>query len=106
MTEFEFRLHPVGPIVFAGMIMHPGAAARELVRFYRDFMERAPDEVGGGLALITAPPEEFVPEEARGKPACAVILIYVGDPQQGEEAFRPLLECGEPFARIELAHAV
>jgi FAD/FMN-containing dehydrogenase len=97
VTEFEFRLHPVGPIVFAGMILHPRAAAGELLRFYRDFMERAPDEVGGGLAFLTAPPEEFVPEHARGKPACGVILVYVGDPQAGEEAFRPLLEWGDPW---------
>ena len=43
-----------------------------MLRFYRDFMAQAPDEVGGGLALITAPPEEFVPEAARGKPAVGV----------------------------------
>ena len=100
VTEFEFRLHPVGPIVFGGMIMHPRAAAGELLRFYRDFMEQAPDEVGGGLALLTAPPEDFVPEEARGKPACGLILVYVGDPETGEEALRPLLEWGEPWIKI------
>ena len=100
VTEFEFRLHPVDPIVFAGMILHPRAAARELARFYRDFMQQAPDEVGGALALITAPPEEFVPEAARGKPACGVIVIYVGDPQQGEDALRPLLEWGEPWIKL------
>jgi FAD/FMN-containing dehydrogenase len=100
VTQFEFRLHPVGPIVFAGMIMHPRAAAKELARVYRDFMEQAADEVGGGLALITAPPEEFVPEEARGKPACGVIVIYVGDPKQGEKALRPLLEWGEPWVNM------
>jgi FAD/FMN-containing dehydrogenase len=100
VTEFEFGLHPVGPIVFAGMILHPRATAKELVRFYRDFMEQAPDEVGGGVALITAPPEEFVPEEARGKPACGVVVIYVGDPDHGEDAFRPLLEWGEPWVKL------
>jgi FAD/FMN-containing dehydrogenase len=103
VTEFEFRLHPVGPIVFAGMILHPRAAAGELVRFYRDFMEQAPDEVGGGLAFLTAPPEEFVPEHARGKPACGVIMVYVGDPQAGEEAFRPLLEWGDPLLTMAQA---
>jgi FAD/FMN-containing dehydrogenase len=100
VTEFEFRLYPVGPIVFAGMILHPRAAAKELARFYRDFLEQAPDEVGGGFALITAPPEEFVPEEARGKPACGVMVIYVGDPHQGEDAFRPLLEWGQPWVNL------
>jgi FAD/FMN-containing dehydrogenase len=97
VTEFQFRLHPVGPVLFAGMILHPRTAAPELARFYRDFMERAPDEVGGGLALITAPPEEFVPEPARGKPACGVIVVYVGDPDQGRQAFQPLLEWGDPL---------
>jgi FAD/FMN-containing dehydrogenase len=97
VTEFQFQLHPVGPLLFAGMILHPRTAASELMRFYRDFMEQAPDEVGGGLALITAPPEEFVPEHARGKPACGVIVVYVGDPEEGSLAFRPLLEWGEPW---------
>ena len=62
VTRFDFRLHPIGPIVFGGMLMYPAAMAGELVRFYRDFMVKAPDEVGTGLAFITAPPEDFVPE--------------------------------------------
>jgi FAD/FMN-containing dehydrogenase len=99
VTEFEFRLHPVGPIVFAGLIVHPREAAREFVRFYRDFMEGAPDEVGGGLALLTAPAEGFVPEHARGRPACGVIVLYMGPPERGEEALRPVLEWGEPWVR-------
>ncbi|MFN2615636.1 MAG: FAD-binding oxidoreductase [Thermoleophilaceae bacterium] len=100
VTEFEFRLHEVGPIVYAGMILHPRSEARELARFYRDFMEEAPEEIGGGLALVTAPPEEFVPEEARGKPAVALILVYVGDVEAGEEALRPLTEWGDPWVKM------
>ncbi|MDQ3630910.1 MAG: FAD-binding oxidoreductase [Actinomycetota bacterium] len=100
VTEFEFRLHPVGPIVFGGMLLYPRAAAPDLLRFYRDFMGQAPDEACGGFSLLTAPPEEFVPEPARGKPACGVVLLYAGDPQQGEEAFRPLLAWGEPWVKL------
>ena len=97
VTEFEFRLHPVGPLLYAGMILHPREAATELIRFYRDFLESAPDEVTGGLALITAPPEEFVPEPVRGQPACGVIVCYVGDPDEGPGAFAPVLEWGDPL---------
>ena len=100
VTEFEFRLHPVGPIVYAGMILHPRSAASELLRFYRDFMGQAPDEVGGGVSLITAPPEDFVPEEARGKTAVGLILLYVGDPTTGEEILRPLAEWGQSWLKI------
>src|SRR5215217_7825162 len=49
VTSFEFRLHPVGPIVLGGMLMHPGSRADEALRFFREFMADAPDEVGGGV---------------------------------------------------------
>ena len=99
VTEFEFALHRVGPIVYAGMVLHPRAAAPGLLRFYRDFMDAAPDELCGGVSLMTAPPEEFLPEEARGKPAVGLIVLYAGDPVEGGEAFRPLVEWGEPWLR-------
>ena len=100
VTEFELRLHPLGPIVYAGMILHPRSAAPELLRFYRDFIEEAPDEICGAVALITAPPEDFVPEDARLKPACGMIVLYAGDPAKGEEALRPLVEYGEPLVKM------
>ena len=92
VTEFEFDLHPVGPIVMGGMLAFPRAQAREIIRAYRDFMEDAPKEVCGGLALITAPPEDFVPEPARGQPAVGVIFCYVGPPEEGEQQLGKLLE--------------
>jgi hypothetical protein len=96
VTTFHFQLHPVGPIVLGGLLMHPAAAGGELVRFWRDFMLRAPDEVGSGLAFITAPPEEFVPEPVRGQPVIGVVVLYAGDPAEGERVLQPLREFGPP----------
>ncbi len=96
VTEFVFGLHPVGPIVMGGMLAFPRPQAREIIRAYRDFMAQAPDQVCGGLALITAPPEDFVPEEARGKPAVGIIYAYIGSPEEGEAALRPLREALPP----------
>ena len=96
VTAFHFRLHPVGPIVLGGMLMYPAAMARDLVRFYRDYMLTAPDEVGSGLAFITAPPADFVPEPVRGQPVVGVIVCYVGPVEEGEELLRPLREFGPP----------
>jgi FAD/FMN-containing dehydrogenase len=96
VTAFHLRLHPVGPILLAGQLMYPAPMAGELVRFYRDFILGAPDEVCGGMAFITAPPEEFVPEPVRGQPVVGVVVVYAGDPQEGEEAIRPLREFGPP----------
>jgi len=101
VTEFEFRLHPVGPLVYAGMILHPHAAAAEMLRFFRDFMDTAPDEVSGcAIAMLTAPPAEFIPEPARGQRAAGLIVLYVGDPHDGEEALRPLVQWGEPLVTM------
>src|SRR5260370_29503026 len=57
VTEFTFGLHPVGPIMTAGMLLYPRAQAGEVIRNYRDFMAQAPVEVGGGVAPVTGPPE-------------------------------------------------
>ena len=100
VTEFEFRLHPVGPIALGGMLVYPRERAGEVLRFYRDFMEQAPDQVGGGAALITAPPEEFVPEAMRGQPALGIVFLYVGPVEEGEEVVRPLREATDPVVDL------
>jgi FAD/FMN-containing dehydrogenase len=99
VTKFEYRLHPIGPIVYGGMLAFPRDKAREVLRTYRDFIEKAPDDVGGAAALITAPPEPFVPEEARGKPAVAVVVCYTGKPEEGEQAMKPILDLN-PVVRM------
>ncbi len=78
------------------MLLYPGPMAGDVLRNFRDFIGDAPDEVGGGVALMTAPPEEFVPEPARGQPAAGVIICYAGPVEDAEEAMRPLTEFGPP----------
>jgi FAD/FMN-containing dehydrogenase len=100
VTEFEFQLHPVGPIVFGGMLLFRREQAPETLRAYRDFIAGAPDEVGGGAALLTAPPEEFVPEEMRGQPAMGIVCLYVGPPEEGEQVFQSLLDKVSPVLKM------
>ena len=95
-TRFTFRLHPIGPIVLGGMVMYPATMAAEVVRFWRDFMVTAPDEVGGALAFITAPPVDVVPESVRGQPVVGIIICYAGPVEQGQRVLAPLLEFGPP----------
>jgi FAD/FMN-containing dehydrogenase len=96
VTAFHFRLHPVGPMLLGGLLMFPAAMARDLVEFYASYIAAAPDEVLGGLAFISAPPEEFVPEPVRGQPVVGVVAAYAGPIAEGEEALRPLREFGPP----------
>jgi hypothetical protein len=78
------------------MLLYPGFMAGEVLRHWRDFMLDAPREVGSAVAMITAPPADFVPEAARGMPAVAVLLLYAGDPELGRRALEPLTSFGPP----------
>jgi FAD/FMN-containing dehydrogenase len=96
VTSFLLQLHPVGPIVLGGLLVWPAPMANDVARFWRDFMLSAPDEVGGALAFITAPPADFVPEPVRGHPILGCVVCYAGDVAEGEEVLRPLREFGPP----------
>jgi FAD/FMN-containing dehydrogenase len=95
-TSFELRLHPIGPTMLGGMLMYPASMAAAVLRNFREVMADAPDEVGSGVALFTAPPYEFVPEPVRGQPVVGVIVCYAGPVAAGAEALRPLRELGTP----------
>ncbi len=100
VTSFEFRLHPIGPIVLGGMLLYPASMAAAVLRNFRDVMAQAADEVGSGIALLTAPPEEFIPEQLRGQPAVGVIVCYAGPVDEGQRALRPLREFGQPAVEM------
>jgi FAD/FMN-containing dehydrogenase len=96
VTEFEFRLHPVGPIVFAGPIFWPMEKAEGLLRFYRDWSAEAPDELMTIVIQRKAPPLPFVPTELHGQPVVSVACCYAGPVDEGEKVVRPLKEFAPP----------
>ncbi len=95
-TSFELALHPIGPTLLAGMLLYPASMAPEVLRNFRELMAQAPDEVGVGVALITAPPLEFVPAPLRGEPSAGVVACYAGPVDEGERALAPLRQFGPP----------
>ena len=101
VTTFTLKLYDVGPIVWGGMLVFPGFMGAQVLRGYRDFVATAPDEVGSGLAFITAPHEEFVPEPARGHPAIGIICCYAGDPADAPAAYQPLIDLGPAMAMVQ-----
>ena len=92
VTEFEFRLHELGPIVLAGLALWPIDRAQDVLRGWRDFVERAPDEVSTACVILTAPPEEFVPDRLKGQTVVGMAALYVGDPEDGARVVQPLKE--------------
>ncbi len=87
VTSFEYKLHPVGPVL-AGMVLHPMAKAKEVLRFYRDFARNCPDEALAAAALMTSP---------EGEPVVAIIVSYIGDSRTGEAVLAPLRKFGSPL---------
>lgn len=96
VTEFTLRLHPVGPEVYAGMLMYPRVEAPQVVRHVRDFLQDAPREVTGGVIFMHAPPAPFVPPELRGAPVVSVLAGHWGSVEEGATSLAPLKEYGEP----------
>ena len=79
VTEFEFALHPVGPMVHLGLFLFSPEQGGELFRFAREFVRDLPDECGVFLAGLSAPPAPFVPEELHFTPAFALAVVGFGD---------------------------
>lgn len=100
VTSFEFKLHPVGPNVLAGLVIHPLAAAKEVLRFKREFVASAPDGFVCWFVLRQAPPLPFLAPEWHGKEILALAMCYAGDAAEGERIAKPLREFGKPIADI------
>jgi FAD/FMN-containing dehydrogenase len=86
VTSFEFRAHPVHTVL-GGLLVHPRPAASGLLRFFRDFMQSAPDELTAYAALLHTPD---------GAPVVGVIPCYCGDLAEGQRVLEPLRRFGSP----------
>ena len=89
VTAFTFRLSPVPPIV-GGVTLWTLDRATDVLRWYRDFLPSAPDDLGGWFAFLTVPPVAPFPPELQLQKVCAVVWCYGGPPDGADEAFRPV----------------
>ena len=96
VTEFEFRLHPVGPEVFAGPVFWPMEEASEVLRFYRDWIAECPDELMTIVVQRRAAALPGVPEDLVGRQVIAIVACYMGGVEDGERVMSPLKSFGRP----------
>jgi FAD/FMN-containing dehydrogenase len=100
VTEFEFELVPLGPTILAGPIFWPMEESPQVLRFYRDWVADAPDDLMTIVLHRKAPPLPFVPQELHGKPVVMVVCCWIGDMEEGEKFIKPLREFGSPAADV------
>jgi FAD/FMN-containing dehydrogenase len=99
VTNFTFALQPLGPEIYGGLMLWPADQAPEVLAFMRDFLADAPDEVGIVGNLRLAPPLPVVPQEYHGAPVVGLVATYAGSVQDGENAFAPVVNFGDPIVR-------
>lgn len=100
VSSFEFALHPIGPEVLSGLIVHPMADAHDLLQSFRDICARAPDELTVWAVMRKAPPLPFIPEDWHGREVLIFAACYAGDMKAGEEVLKELRGLGEPIADV------
>jgi FAD/FMN-containing dehydrogenase len=97
VTSFEYRLHEVGPMVLSGPLFYALEDGPEVLRFYRELIAEAPDELTTILNLRRAPALPFVPAELHGRPVVMAIVCYAGAVARGEQVLAPLRAFGRPL---------
>jgi FAD/FMN-containing dehydrogenase len=96
VTNFTFDLQPLGPTVLAGMVAWPMDQAPEVLRFLREFIAEAPDEVGMMANLRLAPSLPIVPQALHGQPIVALIATYAGPADEGRQVLTPIRRLPTP----------
>jgi len=95
VTEFRFQLHPVHTIVGGPTLWHQEQTT-EVMQWFRDFMQEAPEDLYGFLAILMVPPGPPFPEELHMKKMCGVVWCYTGPEEKAEEVFQPIRDFGPP----------
>jgi FAD/FMN-containing dehydrogenase len=99
VTSLEYQLHPVKDIV-AGLFFMPVANAREVLEFYREYIETAPEELGMFPAFQIAPPLPFIAEADHGKTFCILVCCWAGPPEDAERVFAPIRKVAPIVAEL------
>ncbi|MGH2917344.1 MAG: FAD-binding oxidoreductase [Solirubrobacteraceae bacterium] len=97
VTEFEFRLNPVGPTVLAGSIMWAMEDSPKVLRFYREWIKEVPDELTTIVTHRRVLPVPAMPEELHGKHVVVIGACYAGPVEEGESVLKALREFGPPL---------
>ena len=94
VTQFEFQLFPVGPEIFAGLMVFPFNQAKQILHKYRQFVNSAPEELNVWVVLRKAPPLPFLPENVHGKEVVVLPIFYFGNVAEAEKLIAPLRAFG------------
>ena len=97
VTEFEFALHPVGPIVQVALLFWDLDRGGDVLRLARGLGRSLPEEINVVVAGLNAPPAPFVPPEHHLKQGYGIFVVGFGTPQEHEEVVKQIREALPPL---------
>src|SRR5437667_12498577 len=95
VTAFTFKLHPID-MIYGGPMLYELSETAEVMKWYRELIPAAPDDLSGFFAFLTVPPAPPFPEHLHMKKMCGVIWAYAGPQEKGEETFKPIRAFKKP----------
>jgi len=95
VTSFLFKAHPIHTN-YAGPMLWPMEDAPEILRWYRDFIVKAPNSLNGFFAFLTVPPGPPFPEHLHNKKMCGIVWCYTGPLDKAERVFKPIRKFKPP----------
>ena len=95
VTSFTFKLHPID-VLYGGPMLYELSEAADVMKWYRNLIPTAPDDLNGFFAFLTVPPAPPFPEHLHMKKMCGVVWAYAGAQTNAEETFKPIRAFKEP----------
>jgi FAD/FMN-containing dehydrogenase len=95
VTAFTFKLHPID-MIYGGPMLYELSETADVMKWYRDLIPAAPDDLNGFFAFLTVPPAPPFPEHLHMKKMCGVIWAYVGPQDKAEKTFEPIRAFKKP----------
>ncbi|WJG08179.1 FAD-binding oxidoreductase [Aliiglaciecola sp. LCG003] len=97
ITNFEFKLHPVGPTILSGPVIFPIEQAKHVLQQYKELTKSLPDEASCWTVVRKAPPFPFIAAEFHGKPILILAMSCIGDLDNAKATLAPLRAMGRPL---------
>jgi FAD/FMN-containing dehydrogenase len=100
VTQFEFKLHPVGPEILAGLLVFPFKEAKSILKQYRDFIQTTPPEFNVWVVMRKAPPLPFLPDDVHGKEVVVLAIAVIADLEKNIKLIDSLRGFGKPVGEF------
>jgi FAD/FMN-containing dehydrogenase len=100
VTDFEFALAEVGPMLNLGLFLFKPEDGGDMMRFAREYVRTLPDDSSAFIGGMSAPPAPFVPEELHFTPAYGLVVVGFGSAEEHAGLIAPITATLKPIVEM------